>query len=160
MMEKPVSEYKRKQLEEAQKEFTCGIMHSSIEEAMVHAETNLGFRNASGELVAKLEPLLGSMYGSGTVVGWKLGSRKRFRVDFEPDYARKNAEAARHKSGVNKGMHGIHVNEEDFTRSTSPKICHPTQSSLLIAEHLWRRWSSRYGRRGAITEEHINKIEK
>src|SRR5262245_39246344 len=116
--EKPLSEYKRKQLEEEQKEFSCGIMHASVEEAMVHAETNLGFRNANGELVAKLEPLLGAMYGSGTVVGWKVGNRKRFRVDFEPEYAIKNAEAAKQKNGVNKGTQGVHVNEEDFTRNT------------------------------------------
>src|SRR6476620_5969753 len=81
---KELSDYKKKQLEEEQKEFTCGIFHDSIE-------------------------------------GWKVGNRKRFRVDFEPQFEAKSAE----------GLLGVHINEEDFTRQTRPKICHPTRSSLL-----------------------------
>jgi hypothetical protein len=157
--EKPLSAYKRRELEEEQKEIPCGIMHASIEEAMVHAEKNLGFRNAKGELVAKLEPLLGTMFGDGTVVGWQVGTRKRFRVDFEPDFSKKNAEAARKKNGINKGTQGVHVNEENFTRNMKPKICHPTESSLLLAEHLWKRWSSRYGYRGRITKQDIENVD-
>jgi hypothetical protein len=153
--EKPLSDYKRRQQEEEQLEFPCGLMHGSLEEAMVHAEMNLGFRNANGELVANLEPLLGRMFGSGTIVGWRVGGEKRFRVDFEPDFAAKNAEASRKKNGVNKGTQGVHVNEENFTKSSRPKICHPTESSLLVAELLWRRWSSRYGRRGKITQDDL-----
>ena len=153
------SEYKRKQLEEERKEFPCGILHDSIEEAMVHAELNLGFRNNRGELVVKLEPFLGSMYGDGTVVGWKVGNRKRFRVDFEPEYELKDAEAAKIENGVNKGTCGIHVNEEDFTRTFKPKTCHPTKSSLRIADLLWRRWSSKYGRRGGVTKADITRVD-
>lgn len=155
---KALSEYKQRQLEEEQKEVPCGIMHASIEEAMVHAEKNLGFRNERSEIVAKLESVLGTMFGSGSVVGWQVGTRKRFRVDFEPEFAAKNAEAAAKKNGVNKGTQGVHVNEENFTRTTKPKTCHPTQSSLTMAELLWRRWSSRYGRRGQITKEDIARI--
>lgn len=157
--EKPLTNYQRQKLENEQKEFSCGLMHGSIEEAMVHAEMGLGFRNAQGELVAKLEPLLGSMYGAGTVVGWKVGNRKRFRVDFEPEFAAKNAEAANKKHGVNKGTQGVHVNEEDFTRHVKPKVCHPTRSALRNAELLWSRWSSKYGSRGGVTQENIAKVD-
>lgn len=152
------SEYKLRQREEQQKEFSCGVMHDSIEEAMVHAELNLGFRNSEGKLVVKIEPLLGAMYGAGSVVGWKDGERKRFRVDFDPDYAFKNEEAKKVNHGVNKGTRGVHVNEEDFTRKSRPKVCHATDSGLLMAEHLWRKWSSKYGFRGAITEGHVKNI--
>ena len=135
-------------------------MHASLEEAMVHAEKNLGFRDAQGNLVVKLEPLLGgTRFSGGTVIGWQAGPQRRFRVDFEPEHAAKNAAAARQKNGVNKGTQGVHVNEEDFTRSVKPKICHPTESSLLIADLLWRRWSSRYGRRGQVTKDHIAGVD-
>lgn len=148
----------KRQLE--QKEYSCGIMHGSLEEAMVHAEQSLGFRDAQGNLVVKLEPLLGgTLFSTGTVIGWQVGSQKRYRVDFEKDFAAKNTEAAAKKSGVNKGTQGVHVNEEDFTRSVRPKICHPTESSLMIAELLWRRWSSKYGRRGQVTKEHIARVD-
>src|SRR3954471_23042053 len=148
--------YQLQKLEGQQKEYSCGIMHASLEEAMLHAERNLGFRDAKGAIVVKLEPLLGgTKFSSGTVIGWQAGPQKRFRVDFEPKFEAKNAEAAARKKGVNKGTRGVHVNEEDFTRTESPKICHPTESSLLIADLLWKRWSSRYGRRGQVTKEHI-----
>jgi hypothetical protein len=156
---KTLSQYKQRQLEEEQKEVPCGILHASIEEAMVHAEKNLGFRNGRGELVESLDPVLGTMFGSGSVVGWQVGTRKRFRVDFEPEFVVKNAEAAKKKDGVSKGTQGVHVNEENFTRTVKPKTCHPTESSLLQAELLWRRWSSRYGRRGQITKEDISRVE-
>jgi hypothetical protein len=104
--------------------------------------------------------LLGSTrFSSGTVIGWQSGPHKRFRVDFEPEFATKNAEAAKRENDVNKGTQGVHVNEEDFTRNKSPKICHPTESSLLIADLLWKRWSSRYGRRGQVTKEHITAVD-
>lgn len=140
--DKRISDYKNKQLQEGQREFPCGILHDSIEEAMVHAEYNLGFRNSAGQLVAVLEPLLGSMYGDGTIVGWKVGSRKRFRVDFEPEYDAKNTEAAKTKNGVNKGTYGIHVNEEDFERTLKPKICHPTKSPFA--------WPTSFGGDGQV----------
>jgi hypothetical protein len=61
-----------------QKEYSCGIMHGSLEEAMVHAEQSLGFRDAQGSLVVKLEPLLGgTLFSTGTVIGWQVGSQKR-----------------------------------------------------------------------------------
>jgi len=144
-----------------QKEFSCGIIHGSIEEAMVHAEVNLGFRRGDGKpLLVVLEPLLGAMFGAGAIVGWKSGARRRFRVDFEPDFERKNADAVRRKHGVHKGLQGVHVNEEDFTRKSRQKICHATSSSLLRAEHLWRRWTSKYGRRGSVTAEDVANVDK
>nr|AUN35913.1 hypothetical protein [uncultured bacterium] len=154
------SAYQIRKEEEQQKEFSCGIMHSSLEEAMVHAERNLGFRDASGNLVVKLEPLLGgTLFSGGTVIGWQAGTQKRFRVDFEPEFEAKNRYATTQKNGVNKGTHGVHVNEEDFTRTRKPKICHPTESSLIIADLLWKRWSSRYGRRGQVTKDHIAAVD-
>lgn len=46
----------RKLLQEEQKERGCGILHPTIEEALVHAERNLGMRDARGCLVKKLNP--------------------------------------------------------------------------------------------------------
>jgi len=136
------------------------MMHASLEEAMVHAEANLRFRNERGDLVVKLEPLLGgTRFSGGTVIGWQSGPQRRFRVDFDPDFAAANAKAAKRKDGVHKGKQGVHVNEEDFTRRGRQKVCHPTESSLLIADLLWKRWSSRYGRRGQITKEHITTVD-
>lgn len=157
---KAPSAYQLQKMEQEQKEYPCGIMHSSLEEAMIHAERNLGFRDAQGNLIVKLEPLLGgTCFSTGTVVGWQAGPQKRFRVDFEKDFETMNAEASKRKNGVNKGTKGVHVNEEDFTRTQTPKICHPTEASLQMADLLWRRWSSRYGRRGQVTKEDIAHVD-
>jgi hypothetical protein len=160
--DKTLSEYKQKLLEEEQKEYPCGIIHASLEEAMVHAELNLGFRDpATRVLIVQLEPLLGTTkFSSGTIIGWKVGTRKRFRVDFDPDFLEHNAQARARRNGVLKGTQGIHVNEEDFTRRSRQKICHATESSLLVAEHLWRRWTSKYGRIGSVTEEMIKEVDR
>jgi hypothetical protein len=160
--EKALSDYKQKLLEAEQKEYSCGIIHGSIEEAMVHAELSLGFRDpATNSLIVQLEPLIGTTkFTSGTIIGWRFGTRKRFRVDFDPDYIAHNAEAQKAKNGVFKGTQGVHVNEEDFTRPSRQKICHATESSLLIAEHLWRRWSSKYGRLGSVTAETIATVDR
>ena len=68
------SAYQLGKQEQGQKEYWCGIMHSSLEEAMVHAEQNLGFRDAQGNLIVQLEPLLGgTRFSNGTVIGWQAG---------------------------------------------------------------------------------------
>lgn len=145
-----------------QKEFSCGIIHDSVEEAMVHAELNLGFRDKdTNSLTVQLEPYIGTtLFSSGTVVGWQVGGRKRFRVDYDPNYQKSNTAVATRKDGVHKGTQGVHVNEEDFTRGARQKICHATKSSILFAEHLWRRWTSKYGRRGAVTSEDVARIDR
>ena len=61
---------------------------------------------------------------------------------------------------VNYGSQGVHVNEEDFTRTKRPKICHPTRAPSRDADLLWSRWSSKYGRRGEVTEERIAAVDK
>ena len=159
--EKELTKYQQEQLEPKQKEFPCGLTHNSIEEAIVHAEQNLGMRDANGKHLVKLEPYLGTMrFTSGSVVGWQTNPQKRYRLDYDPDFELHNREALEMKTGVNKGTQGIHVNEEDFTRMERQKICHATTSSFLIADHYWRKWSSEFGRRGLITPEDVERWRK
>jgi hypothetical protein len=146
-----LTKYQREKARDEQKEFPCGILHVSIEEALIHAERALGIRNGNNELTVKLEPYLGTMrFSTGTIVGWQTSPQKRFRLDFDPEFEQHNRGAIEKGTGVNKGTRGIHVNEEDFTRARRQKVCHPTESSLQIADHYWRKWSSEFGIRGTI----------
>jgi len=159
--EKQLTKYQQEKLQEKQKEFSCGILHVSIEEALVHAEQNLGMRNAKGTMIGKLEPYLGTMrFTSGSVVGWQTIPQKRFRLDYDPEFELHNREAIEKSTGVNKGTRGVHVNEEDFTRAERQKICHATESSFQIADHYWRKWSSEFGRRGMVTREDIERSRR
>jgi hypothetical protein len=158
--DRELSPYQQAMKEAEQKEYSCGILHDSIEEALVHAESNLGFRDNAGRLVVDVKPYIGqTLFSSGTVVGWQSGARKRYRLDFERNFQAVNQAAVKTKNGVNKGTRGVHVNEEDFDRTARPKVCHATTSSLDRAEGYWRRWSSRYGRRGAVTPEQIKMVD-
>jgi hypothetical protein len=57
----------------------CGKIHSSIEEAIVHAEQNLGFyRKPADRYFGTLKN------NSHLVVGFQVSPRKRWRLDFDP----------------------------------------------------------------------------
>jgi hypothetical protein len=151
--ETELTEYKRKILKEEQKEFPCGIFHDSIEEALIHAEINLGMRDPASNLIADLKPYLGTTrYSGGTIVGWQSSNRTRFRLDFDHNFRESNLEAIENGTAVNKGSRGVHVNEEDFNRTHKQKVCHPTRSSLQMAEFYWKRWSRKYGKRHGTIE--------
>ena len=144
-------------------EVTCGVVHASLEEAMVHAEVALGFRDrATKSLIVHLKPYLGSTrYNSGTIVGWQVGA-KRFRADLQTREAKARDErraAAAGRAPIYKGLHGVHVNEEDFSALTPRKVCHATESPVVVLEHVWRRWSSKYGRPGTVTEHDIEIVD-
>jgi hypothetical protein len=111
------------------KEKSCGILHSSIEDAIVHAEKNLGlFRKHA-------DPYYGTFRdNSKWVVGFQLSPKKRWRLDFDPD---------------EENNKWTHVNEEDFERAPGQqKVCHyvysPLRSDAWVRTY-YGKWTSRYG---------------
>jgi hypothetical protein len=144
--EKQSSKYQETYNQRAPREVWCGQVHSSIEEAIVHAERNLGMRGKPAE------PYWGTMrFSDSVVVGWKVNDRKRYRLDFAKDFAQENQAAAKW-SGTSqlKGSKGVHVNEENFddpqNRGVS-KVCHPTEASLQWADTYWNKWTRQYKHR-------------
>ncbi|HLK66126.1 MAG TPA: hypothetical protein VKU19_21980 [Bryobacteraceae bacterium] len=107
-------------------ERNCGIRHITIEEAIIHAEQSLGsFRKPA-------EPYWGTMRGNSTlVVGFQLSSRKRWRLDYDPNPANEK---------------WVHVNEENFDASPSDqKIVHLVDNKNYIQVDLYyRKWTKRY----------------
>jgi len=113
------------------KEKSCGIIHSSIEEAIVHAEKHLGsYRKPA-------DPYYGTLRdNSSKVVGFQLTAKRRWRLDFDPDPSR------------NKW---VHVNEENFDAPPDQqKLCHlvysPLHSDAQVRAY-YSKWTSRYGSR-------------
>jgi hypothetical protein len=135
-----------------EQEVPCGVSHTTIEEALIHAELNLGIRNEKLELLKGLKPYLGRNEKSGTkghVVGWETNKRSRFRLDYAyPDAS---------QTQVGKGTQGVHVNEEDFNRPYGrQRVVHPTEASLKMAEFYWKRWARPYGKPyGMITKDDL-----
>jgi hypothetical protein len=119
------------QLPTQSKEKYCGVIHSSIEEAIVHAEKNLGsFRKPA-------DPYYGTMRNnSGIVVGFELDAKKRWRLDFDPDPTHDK---------------WVHVNEENFDGPPGKqKICHLVYSPMHSDAHVrtyYGKWTSRYGKK-------------
>ena|SRR5271166_2966562 len=113
------------------REKSCGMIHSSIEEAIVHAEQDLGiFREPA-------EPYYGTLRDkSATVVGFQVSSRKRWRLEFDPDPSRKKY---------------VHVNEENFDAPAgNQRICHLVYSPMAFDTRVrayYSKWNSRYGRK-------------
>ena len=116
-------------------EVDCGMEHSSIEEAIAHARSNLGELDH--------DPYWGTMGSSnvGWVVGYQVTSRKRWRLDFDP-------------------VRLVHVNEENFDGpSLRQKIVHlvrpaafdrrgrPMGNDTQVRLY-WHKWTTRYGRPG------------
>jgi hypothetical protein len=112
---------------DSKREVNCGQLHLSIEDAIVHAEKNLGsFRQPAKKYVGTLKD------NSSLVVGFQLSPRKRWRLDFDPNPAN------------NKW---VHVNEENFDAAPScQKVVHlvATLRSDLQVQAYYRKWTSRY----------------
>jgi hypothetical protein len=144
--EKAPSKYQLEYKTKAPREVWCGQVHSSIEEALVHADRNLGMRGKTAE------PYWGTMrFTDSMVVGWQLNDKKRYRLDFAHEFAKENSAAASW-SGTSqlKGSQGVHVNEENFDdpkHSGVSKVCHPTEASLQWADTYWSKWTRRYRQR-------------
>jgi hypothetical protein len=109
-------------------EVNCGKRHLSIEDAIVHAEQNLGsFRKPA-------DPYWGTMRNnSGLVVGFELSSRKRWRLDYDPDPAKAK---------------WVHVNEENFDAPSSRrKVIHLVETAFNTDTQVrlyHRKWTSKY----------------
>jgi hypothetical protein len=117
-------------------EIPCGKKHDSIEDAIAHARDNLRGRDE--------EPYWGTMGSTnvGWVVGYKVTSRRRWRLDFDPDPDKL-----------------VHVNEENFDLPPSrQKVIHKVEpasynvAGMAIGNDTqvrlyWHKWTSRYGRR-------------
>lgn len=118
-------------------EVDCGAEHLSIEDAISHARRNLGGLD--------VDPYWGTMGSSnvGWVVGYRITSRRRWRLDFDPN--------------PNKL---VHVNEENFDAPISrQKIIHRVLTGRFDREGrpvaddtqvrlYWHKWTTRYGRPG------------
>ncbi len=112
---------------EAEKESPCGHIHSSIEDAIVHAEKNLGmYREPATRRVGTMR------HNSGIVIGFRMSDTRGWRLDFDPDPTAKK---------------WVHVNEEDFDAPSSrQKTLHLVVSPLrsnAIVETYYRKWTSR-----------------
>jgi hypothetical protein len=109
------------------REVGCGQIHLSIEDAIVHAEKNLGsFRQPADKYMGTLRN------NSHLVVGFQLSSRKRWRLDFDPD-PKKNK--------------WVHVNEENFDAPLSQqKVIHlvATLRSDTQVRLYYNKWTSKY----------------
>jgi N-acetylmuramoyl-L-alanine amidase len=111
----------------SKREVNCGQIHLSIEDAIVHAEKNLGsFRKPADRYTGKLRN------NSSLVVGFELSPRKRWRLDYDPDPTK------------NKW---VHVNEENFDAAPGrQKVVHlvETLRSDMQVQAYYRKWTSRY----------------
>ncbi|HVG20071.1 MAG TPA: hypothetical protein VNI02_13555 [Blastocatellia bacterium] len=106
------------------KEKPCNKPHSSIPEAIRHAEEGLGCRQMP------LQPYWGTTKENlGLIVGFQLNNRKRWRLDYDD-------------------KKGAHVNEENFDAPISQqKVVHKINGIGSIAGDLqvrlqWRKWTS------------------
>jgi hypothetical protein len=127
-----VSDYKAKYLAPPPRERDCGVLHNSIEEAIVHAEQNLSCSRVP------MMPYRGTTRENlGVVVGWALSPRKRWRLDYS-DRLGPNGEAPK----------WTHVNEEDFGRPAGlQRVVHRVDNTDFLRVSLYyRKWSSRFSR--------------
>ncbi len=108
-------------------EIPCGKRHLSIEDAIVHAEKNLGSYRMPAE------PYWGTMRNNGHfVVGYQLGPRRRWRLDFDPD-PKKNR--------------WVHVNEENFDAPAGQqRIVHCVEGLITDTQVrlYYNKWTSRF----------------
>jgi hypothetical protein len=138
--EKKPTTYQETYNQQGPREVWCGLVHTSIEDAIVHAERNLGMRGKPAERYEGT-----TRFNQFVVVGWKMNDRKRYRLDYAHNFAAENLEASKWSgTTVLKGSKGVHVNEENFddpVNSAVSKVCHPTEASLQWAETYWNKWT-------------------
>jgi hypothetical protein len=109
------------------RERPCGKTHPTIDDAIHHARLNLGGQD--------VEPYWGGMgtINPGRVVGYQVTSRRRWRLDFDPEK-------------------GVHVNEENFDALPSQqKVVHRVDlagANDMQVRLMWNKWTSRYGTPG------------
>jgi hypothetical protein len=143
--EQPRTKYQEAYNTEGPREIWCGIDHSSIEEAIVRAELNLGMRGREARAY------WGTMRFTDYVVGWQLNDRKRYRLDYAHAFSEENEKAAKWAGTKRlKGSQGVHVNEENFDDPKDKgvsKVCHPTEASLQRADTYWSKWTRQYRQR-------------
>jgi hypothetical protein len=143
--DKPLTKYQQTYNTKTPNEIWCGKIHSNIEEAIVHAERNLGMHGRQAE------PYWGTTrFSEKVVVGWQIDGPKRYRLDFAHKFEEENLEAAKWSGTAQlKGSKGVHVNEENFAhpKDQGVKICHPTEASLQWAETYWNKWTRQYRQR-------------
>jgi hypothetical protein len=143
---KPNTNYQQANTRQSPREVWCGHLHSSIEDAIVHAERNLGMRGQPAE------PYWGTMrFTDSYVNGWQVNAKKRYRLDFAKNFTEENRKAAVWSGTPHlKGTQGVHVNQENFDDPLNPgvsKVCHPTEASLQWADTYWNKWTRKYRQR-------------
>lgn len=116
-------------------EVDCGLEHWTIEDAIAHARRSLGGPDS--------DPYWGTMGSTnvGWVVGYQITSRRRWRLDFDPQKL-------------------VHVNEENFDGPfLRQKIIHRVRPAAFDESGkplgndtqvrlYWHKWTTRYGRPG------------
>jgi hypothetical protein len=128
----------------------CTVSHATIDEAIAHAREAL---TQDGGVLDR--PFWGTRGGQIANVGWVIGyqsadGQRRFRLDYDP-------------------AHGVHVNEEDFSRPVGrQKVRHrvsppasgldaDAEASLGRAlegwmQLYWKKWTSRYDKPPEVLE--------
>jgi hypothetical protein len=88
--DKPLTKHQQIYNQQSPHEIWRGLRQFSIEEAILHAETNLEMRGKPAELY------WGKMcFTNSVVVGWAVNDRKRYRLDYAHAFAEENQEAAK-----------------------------------------------------------------
>jgi hypothetical protein len=109
------------------RERECPHRHATIAEAIRCAQKNLGVKPGQ-----KLRPYWGTTsQNAGLIVGWQIGPRKRWRLDYDAEL----------------GGKGPHVNEENFElprhlQKTVHLIDPPALSGELMVYLQCKKWTT------------------
>jgi len=127
-------------------EILCGKRHITIDDAIVHAEQNLGtYRKPA-------EPYRGrTRLNDDVVVGFQASPTRRFRLDFDKNWQQKIADLKKEIRDWQRRFpyldeyRGVHINEEDFEAPQGrQRVLHLTESSELLMDTFYRKWSAKY----------------
>jgi hypothetical protein len=127
-------------------ETLCGIRHISVEEAVVHAEQNLGTYHKPAE------PYRGrTRLNNDVVVGFQASPARRFRLDFDQNWQQRVEDLKRGNPDWQRRFfyideyRGVHINEENFDAPPGrQRILHLTEASELMMDTYFRKWSAQY----------------
>jgi hypothetical protein len=125
-------------------ESLCGMRHISIEDAVVHAEKSLGtYRKPAVAYRGR------TRLNDDVVVGFQATQKRRFRLDFDPNWRQKIADLKREIRDWQRRFpyideyRGVHINEENFDApSARQRIIHLTEASELMMDTYYRKWSA------------------
>jgi hypothetical protein len=126
-----MSEYTEKYHKKEPKERSCGELHPTIEDAIIHCQTLMDCRQSV------MEPYRGTTrQNDDVVVGYALSSRRRWRLDYSD------------VSLDGKPPKWVHVNAEDFDAPPGfERIVHLVDSKRFeLVDLYYKKWTSRYGR--------------